>query len=286
MITKSEIIDIIKKQVRESELNNFAIMGEKDEHMWEEDVMVGFSRGDDPYYEFLKADIGEFHWSPAEAFDLGKKEKSSSKNLCVISIAFCQAQKTKELNAKETKEPTHRWLVSRSQWENVIEDISEKIVDEIESQGVKAVAIDHIREFSRARSEKYGIASKWSHRHVAFASGLGTFGLSDGLITKKGKAVRFTTIIIESDIEADVREYEKHNEWCKFMQDGSCGDCIRRCPINAITKDGHDKEACQKYILYLRDKYIEKKVIKPDDMSAGCGLCQAGVACQDRAPTL
>ena len=39
-------------------------------------------------------------------------------------------------------------------------------------------------------SEKYGMASCWSERHAAFVSGLGTFGLCDGLITPVGKAMR------------------------------------------------------------------------------------------------
>jgi hypothetical protein len=33
-------------------------------------------------------------------------------------------------------------------------------------------------------------ASSWSERHAAHAAGLGTFGLCDGLITAKGKAMQ------------------------------------------------------------------------------------------------
>ena len=38
--------------------------------------------------------------------------------------------------------------------------------------------------------------SKWSERHAAYACGLGTFGLSKGLITEKGMAGRFASIIV------------------------------------------------------------------------------------------
>jgi len=285
-ISKNEIISIIGKHLKECKFNNFARIGMPDEPMWE-DFIVGFSRGDDPYYEFLKKDIGEFHWSPAEAFMLGKKGTTvKSSDLCLISIAFDQTQNTKAANVKEDTDPADRWIVTRGEWETMIEDISEKVVDELEKRGLRAVAVDHIKEFSRARSEKYGIASKWSHRHVAFISGLGTFGLSDGLITKKGKAMRFTTILVEADIPADVREYEKYNEWCLFMKDGSCGDCIKRCPVDAISKDGHDKEICLKYINHIRDRKIIEGLIKPDSFSSGCGFCQTGTACQDKAPVL
>ena len=38
-------------------------------------------------------------------------------------------------------------------------------------------------------SEKYAYASTWSERHAAYAAGLGTFGLSDGLITAAGQGM-------------------------------------------------------------------------------------------------
>ena len=38
------------------------------------------------------------------------------------------------------------------------------------------------------------MASTWSERHVAYVSGLGTFGLSGGLITAKGQAVRLGSV--------------------------------------------------------------------------------------------
>ena len=283
-VSKSEILSIVEKQMREGKLNNFAPIGMADEPMWD-DCIIGFSRGDDSYYDFLKKDIGDFHWSPAEAFNLGKKGANvESKDLCVLAIAFSQTQKTKEANAKETKDPADRWVVSRGKWEVMMEDISEKIVMELEQKGIRAVAIDHIKEFSRKASEKYGVASKWSHRHVAFISGLGTFGQCDGLITKKGKAVRFTTILMESDLSADVREYEKYNEWCKFVQDKSCNDCMKRCPINAITEKGHDKEKCMKFIDKIKETKTKKGLMLPEEIGSPCGLCQTGVACQDGRP--
>ena len=282
-ISKSEIKSIVEKQVKECKSNNFGVLGEPAEPMWG-DAIVGFSRGGDPYYSFLKKDIWEFHWSPAEAFKLGKKGADvESKDLCIISVALPQTQKTKEDNASAVKDPAQRWLVSRGEWEKLITGISQKIVDELEEKGVEAVAIDLIKEFSRDTSEKYGIASKWSHRHAAFISGLGTFGHSDGLITKKGKAMRFTTILIKADIKADIKEYEKYNEWCKFAKDGSCFDCMKRCPVGAITKDGHDKEKCMKFLEHIKEKIVSGGILNPEYIS-GCGFCQTSVACQDGVP--
>ena len=59
-----------------------------------------------------------------------------------------------------------------------------------------------------------------------------------------------------------------------------CGDCIPRCPANAITEHGHDKIKCRKYmyhdIAYIKQEYgVDVQ---------GCGLCQTKVPCEFRNP--
>jgi len=44
------------------------------------------------------------------------------------------------------------------------------------------------------KSERFSYASSWSERHAPHAAGLGTFGLCDGLITAKGKAMRVSPV--------------------------------------------------------------------------------------------
>ena len=282
-VSKNQIIKIVEKHMVECNLNNFSSIGEPNEPIWQ-DVIVGFGRGGDAYFDFLKQDIGEFHWSPAEAFMLGKKDVDiESKDILVVSLGFQHAQKVKELNALAKEEPALKWTAARGDWDALIADISKKIVDDVEKIGLKAVAIDHITEFSRKRSENYGLSSKWSHRHIAFMCGLGTFGHCNGLITKKGKAMRFTTILIESDIEADVRTYEKYNEWCKKTSAEGCDACIKRCPVGAITEDGHNKDVCEKFIVHIKDKALREGLVT-SATATGCGLCQCGVPCQDGIP--
>ena len=82
-----------------------------------------------------------------------------------------------------------------------MEEFSGKLVAELEAQSYRCVSVDLQPEFSRETSPDLGIASKWSHRHAAFAAGLGTFGLSDGFISEKGKAIRITSMVIEADLE-------------------------------------------------------------------------------------
>lgn len=58
-----KIYDVIYDVFDSLETNNFATIGKPDAAMFER-PLIGVAAGDDPYYEFLKSHIGEFHWSP------------------------------------------------------------------------------------------------------------------------------------------------------------------------------------------------------------------------------
>lgn len=282
MLTKNEIIHIIEETVVQSPHNSFAAMGMPQEPMWGTPI-VGFARGDDPYFRHYKETIGEFYWLPKEVFRLGFDQEVDDSQLTVISIGFPQTSKTKEDQKKADVMPCDRWLYTRGEWEHMIDQITGEIVSRLKESGAQAVSLDSIKEFSRHRSEAFGIASNWSHRHTAFVAGLGTFGLSDGLITEKGKAMRFTTIILKGSIEPTRRPYQDHHAYCGFYTNNQCGACMARCPVNAITRDGHDKEICSAYLQKIKNE-IGPDYVKNSNYISGCGLCQSRVPCQDRIP--
>ena len=281
-ISNINIEEIIYQTYDSLEKNNFSTLGRPDFLMWERPI-IGIATGDDPYYDFLKEHIGEFHWSPKEVFQLKYSGPILKENLRVISIVFPQTMETKKAQSQETKCPSREWIISRAEWEPLMQDFSGTLVNKLADIGIRSVSVDLQPEFSTAKSEALGIASKWSHRHSAYLAGLGTFGLSDGLITEKGKAVRITSLIIEADLTPTIRPYESHNEWCLYYKDGSCGVCIKRCPVNAITFEGHDKDACNDYETVFFKEYWPSDIVK-GDYKIGCGLCQAGVPCQNKRP--
>jgi len=281
-MNNSEIEQIINEVYDSLEKNNFSTLNRPEAPMWER-PLIGIAAGDDPYYDFLKDHIGPFHWNPADAFQLKFQGPVSKETLRVISMVFPQTIETKQAQSKEKLCPAREWIVSRGEWEPLMKEFSGKLVKRLEGIGIRSVSIDLQSEFSTARSEKLGIASKWSHRHSAYLAGLGTFGLSEGLITEKGKAVRITSLIIEAPLTPTVRSYSNHNEWCLYCKDGSCGVCMKRCPVNAITAEGHDKEACDAYEEVFAKKYWPED-IERGDYILGCGLCQAGIPCQNKRP--
>ena len=251
------------------------------EPAWSE-PLVGFARGDDPLFAFLKQDIGEFYWTPDEIFALAFDSASAvpAAGLTVLSWVIPQTEATKNDQRRETRYAAKRWVYSRAFWPEFSRDVHAIVVDELAAIGIRAVAPEMSPRYGGETSERYGFASRWSQRHTAHVAGLGTFGLSDGLITPVGMAMRAGSIVAECRLTPTPRRYEQHQDWCPFYVDGSCGECIERCPAGAITTDGHDKVKCAAYL-----RTVEEKFVQVEERESGCGLCQSGVRCESAIPT-
>jgi epoxyqueuosine reductase QueG len=250
------------------------------EPAWAEPI-VGFSSGADPLYEFYKRDIGPFYVSPLEFIGHAYPgEEFSAEELTVISWILPQTEATKRDHRKETHFPSERWARSRIMGENVNVKLRTHVVDRLREEGVKAVAPMLSPLWRRETSPKYGYASTWSERHAAYAAGLGTFGLSDGLITPVGKAMRAGSVVANLYIEPSPRPYTDHHAYCLFYSEGTCGKCMERCPIGAITPEGHDKNLCSRYE-NMTHSYVPRHY---GFDGYGCGFCQTGVPCESGIP--
>ena len=247
--------------------------------------LVGCAAGDDPLFEFLKKDIGpDFYWTPSEAFALAHPDvPASPAELRVAAWILPQTGHTKAAHRKETSLPSIEWSRVRHYGEMVNVNLRKAVVAAFAAQGIAACAPVLLPEWSREMSEKYGFASRWSERHAAYACGLGTFGLSDGLITRAGKAIRAGSVVIKAELAVTPREYENHNAWCLFYSTGKCRACMKRCPAGAITEAGHDKVKCKAYIRDVTALHVEEKQLGFRVNS--CGLCQTKVPCESGDPT-
>lgn len=243
---------------------------------------VAYARGDDPLFERLKADIGSFYWTPVEAYRLAYAEAEvEPSELAVISYILPQTEATRLDQRQATAVPAERWARSRFHGEEFNCDLRLHLAERLTAAGHAAVAPERLAGFAYQQSERFGLASNWSERHTAWVAGLGTFGLSDGLITRLGKAVRFGSVVVRMNLEATPRPYSGHQDWCLWFAKGTCGACIKRCPIDAISAAGHDKPKCFDYIRNVTTPYVR------DNYGTGatpCGLCQVRIPCEAGSP--
>ncbi len=166
------------------------LQNEAHERAWGE-PLVGFSRGDDPLYEAHKEHVGPDHWTPREIFTMtfpGLEVEAGE--LSVICWVLPQTSATKADNRQETVYPAERWARSRIYGEAFNVSLRKHVAKALNERGYEAVAPFLSSHWEGVESERLVYSSTWSERHAAYASGLGTFGLCDGMLTPLGKAAR------------------------------------------------------------------------------------------------
>ncbi|HVP96265.1 epoxyqueuosine reductase [Methanoregula sp.] len=247
-----------------------------------DEPLVGFSSAADPLYEHLKQDIGAPCMTPLELFRAAFPDTDADAgDLTVISWILPQTTLTKDENGKETQYPSERWARAKHYGGIFTIALMKYLTGVLADRGIPAVAPALSPEWTLGVSEKYGIASSWSERHAAYVSGLGTFGLCDGLITRKGKAMRCGSLVARITIPPTPRPYTDHRAWCLYYAKGTCKLCIKRCPAGAISEQGHDKNRCREYCFGVAQDYVHEQYHIDN---YGCGLCQAGVPCESKNP--
>jgi epoxyqueuosine reductase QueG len=246
-----------------------------------DDVLVGFAAGTDTIWQQYKEYVGAFHWTPWEVFNQHcPQESAGAEELTVISWVLPQRALVRKANRKAKKYPAEEWARSRIYGEEFNAALRRHVAKSLQQAGHAAVAPMLVSNWTIINSRRFSYASSWSERHAAHAAGLGTFGLCDGLITAKGKAMRVGSVVAKLSIEPTPRPYSNHRAYCLFFDNGTCGKCIDRCPVRAITEAGHDKEKCRQHLARSRE-YV-KKTYKFEGY--GCGLCQVGVPCEAGIP--
>ncbi len=241
--------------------------------------LVGFSSADDEFYTTIFKQEGVIHplfmapreWMP-EA-------------VTVISFFLPFTNQIRESNRKRMDEPyapgipqrcSAEWLHGRIEGQAFVNTLTDFIEELLQSNGYRA--------FSPTGSGRIQMlmpyCSNWSERHAAYASGLGTFGLSKGLITEKGMAGRFGSVITEAFFEPTPRSYNDPFEYCRM-----CGACENQCPVHAIDgskgcKTGKDHTICAPYVNGgTLPPHGPRNVVR-----YGCGKCQIDVPCEMGIP--
>lgn len=269
----------IAKFVKESPANRRKLDGGK---YWDK-PFVGFSSGEDPLFKQYKKIIGKFHFTPREIFELTFGKRKQPPELSVISWILPASEDIRKSNRKETKYPSRLWAHARDFGEQFNVKLRDHLVEVLKKEGYQAVAPMNSPHWKRVRSPRVGFASSWSERHAAYVCGLGTFGLSDGFITPKGKAMRVGSVVTNLPLKPSAKKYPHHRANCLYFFNRTCKVCAARCPAGAITAKGHDKDKCFEY---------SYKTIGPSKKAeygvtiTGCGLCQTKVPCEFQIPKM
>ena len=236
-----------------------------------ENPIFGVSRADDPIYlSFMEKEvIGDNFLLPSEWLPEAKS---------VLSFFLPFTERIKHSNLRDPETVSPEWLHGRIEGQACLTEFTEKIEAFLAARGVKTCVPAEDPRFAVRTAvlpaddpKGLHIASNWSERHIAYASGLGTFCLSRALISEKGVAGRYGSVILSAEIEPDARPYTGVYDYCI-----RCGPCIRRCPAGAISLEGGKNQIrCKQWLDRMKQLYAPRY---------GCGKCQVGVPCESRIP--
>jgi len=268
----------IVKFVQESSSNRRKVDGGR----YFDSPLVGFASANDPLFKQYKKIIGRFHLSPQDIFDLTFGKSDRKKELSVISWVLPISEDTRRANRKEDKYPSLVWSHTRYFGEPFNVKLRNHVVSLLKRRGYKAAAPTNSPYFKHhMHSSKVGFTSNWSERHAAYACGLGTFGLCDGFITPKGKAMRLGTVVTDLILKPSDKPYPHYHANCLYFFNKTCKVCTTRCPRGAIALTGHDKDKC---FDYMENVCRPAKGAEYGVKITGCGLCQTQVPCEFQIP--
>ena len=278
---RARIENEIKRFVREDPGNRFERLDNSPMFL---EPLVGFAAGDDPIFKELKKIIGQFHLTPLEVMaDIARSRGipvPAEDSIGVVCYVLPISSPTKKENAGMKDGPSERWANVRLFGESFNRSVQRNMISLLQDKGFVAGSPDTQKGLYQLHTdEKVGFTSNWSLRHIAFAAGLGSFGLCDGLITKEGKAHRIGSFVVDRRFRSPKRTGDLH-ENCLFFHGKACRECMKRCPVGAISEKGHDKSKCKEFVFGQQSKVLEKYGI---DIYA-CGLCQTGVPCESGIP--
>ena len=242
--------------------------------------LVGFADVSDPLFSEFKDIIGGFYLTPLNVLERSFPEnKGSWDGSSVVSWILPFSKPIREGNRRETYCSSKVWALAKTHGEELNVKLREHITSFINDQGFLTIVPTLSPLFEVHQSDEAGFTSNWSERHVAYVAGLGTFGLSGGLITKSGIAMRCGSVVTNLKLEPTRRPYSSHHEYCLFYSSDTCGKCIERCPGSAISEEGHNKELCMIHFAEIMQKSDEYDQVMPT-----CGLCQTAVPCEAGIP--
>lgn len=214
--------------------------------------LVGCAAADDPVFIKIRNYTHGGHLYPEDLLPGARS---------VVAFFLPFTEEVVESNRRE-KMPAREWAVAYVETNRLIADICLAVRDRLAELGVRAAWVEPTYNFDEGI-----LMADWSHRHAAYAAGLGTFGLNNLLITEYGCAGRVGSLVVDAVIQpTPVIKEEK----CLYKKGEQCLDCVNLCPMKALKQDGIDRQRCYQWLLKMDSHFSDLP------LTDVCGKCSMG----------
>ncbi|WP_019230225.1 epoxyqueuosine reductase [Sedimentibacter sp. B4] len=247
----------MKNQVRQMVIDFVGEYKNKNHTLTEwKEPLVGFADAENELFNKYREIIDEKHLLPIDILPGART---------VVSYFIPFTENLVRTNYKGDA-PSREWAVAYLETNKLLLNLGEYLIEKLDKIGAGA----NMARFDAPGFDTNKVISYWSQRHVAYAAGLGTFGLNNMLITNKGCCGRFGSIVIDIVIEPDsVLETER----CLYKYNSTCKKCVEACPSKALTVNGFDRHKCYELLLEY------DKMFSDLELTEVCGKCVAMIPC-------
>lgn len=168
------------------------------------------------------------------------------------------------------KFPCRNWGLAYEDTNRLIGLIAQKISDYLTDHGFKTALTPATHNFDPEK-----LMARWSHKHLAYVSGLGRFGINAQMITPAGCAGRLGSLVTNAVI--DDSPVVTREELCIHKKGGKCLKCVSRCPVKAVGENGINRQLCWDR-LNFNLKHVQALAGMKDSTNV-CGKCVVDLPC-------
>jgi len=221
--------------------------------------IIGFASVENPRFDQLHEVVHPSHKLPEDLLPSARS---------VVSFFLPFEKSIVNANARDKDKIAREWIVTYFETNALIERITGQLIEGLSERGVRASAEPPTGNFDRDT-----LVSPWSHKSVAVIAGLGSFGLHQLVITDSGCAGRFGSFVVDIDLPIDKNV---RKERCLYYVDGSCMECVLRCPAHALdTEEGLHKQLCWEKCQNTAGQFGEL------GNATVCGKCAVGICAME-----
>ncbi|MGE5604899.1 MAG: epoxyqueuosine reductase [Bacteroidota bacterium] len=214
--------------------------------------LFGYASASDPVFLQFKTVVGEDHLLPSDLLP-------EAQTVFAFFLPF----------HKEIIEHNRVGKLATREWARVYIDTN-RLISRIGSELQTTLVEKQIQLVSQAPTydfDKAKLIANWSHRHIAYACGLGTFGRNNLLITAKGCGGRLGTAVLDVPLKPSPRSQSVHN--C-FQDTKGCSYCQKICPVQALSDSVFNRQNCYQQLL------INDQTYQDLELCDVCGKCATG----------
>lgn len=217
--------------------------------------LVAYADADDPLFLHLKDVVQPDHAAPKELM-------KTARSVIVYFLPFAK-EITRSNRGGEAA--SRDWALAYIDTNRLIVDLNDYIAAVLKKHGITCCLLPPTHNFDTTN-----FVSDWSHKHVGYIAGLGTFGIHRMLITDEGCCGRLGSIITDAPLSPTARPEGEH---CLYRYNKSCTKCVERCTFGALTLEHFDAHTCYAVLLQNAARY------EHEGYADACGKCVSVVPC-------